>query len=408
MLTWEEVELSLPAYREQARISYEQELAMRQRELEALDQLTPESKRLYESKRLNLEDEHEKVTQNPFSRVPTAIDAPPVNRWMKPRSSKNKKKRIRTSPRSIAQHLFRQRQSRAQKERDASLGSNCLLSDHDMLDEEHPEIDGHTIISFERRFAEIALEFYKKGLDAKFEVVEILFSNRAMLAVPGFGLNRLCDPGNIDGCVFCRPNEIFVHPAHGCPAGGREKVKFTENIQMDASQGQIVRCSQLHPPRPSDFYADKRDQNKYFERVKSFRRGFSETALEFYEKNTGGAEFEMVEFVYEACKSLAGPGLEGVEEWCHVCFAARPRNVDSNSVSSKYFFGELLKDVTTRKFVATYCETFEPTYIREAHVCYDCDEWRGHGCAICPPCQIHPIDRVRVGSLDLPRFVFEA
>ncbi|XP_065879549.1 uncharacterized protein [Euphorbia lathyris] len=148
-----------------------------------------------------------------------------------------------------------------QKGMDASQRKKRIdFSELNILDNNVPYLcNGEIVLSVELKYAEIALKFYEKRENAEFGILEVLFSNRAKLVVPGIEDVRLwchvvfiakprkagcidespkhffgemlfdrateeytvtyCsifepnDPRNIEGCVICPDDELHVHPA---------------------------------------------------------------------------------------------------------------------------------------------------------------------------------------------------
>ncbi|KAL6579357.1 hypothetical protein OROMI_009573 [Orobanche minor] len=279
-----------------------------------------------------------------------------------------------------------------------------------ILDNElHPAIRGSTIISVDLNYAKIALKFYEERQDAEFGILQVLLSNRAKLAVPGYeGVGLWChvsfiakprnagyiddspkhffgellfdrakgkydvtycsifdprDPRNVGGCVFCPQDEVFLHPADGCPANGRGSGKTLAQKGTEASQGQAGGCSKLHSEKPYIF-RNADDQDIITEAERDLDLKYAKIALEFYKKNKD-AVFEIVEPLFSRCKPV--PGSKCNEEWwCHVTFTAKPKSADCSDVALEHFFGELSRDSTTREYNATYCEIFKPTVRRSS------------------------------------------
>ncbi|KAL6579345.1 hypothetical protein OROMI_009561 [Orobanche minor] len=265
--------------------------------------------------------------------------------------------------------------------------------------------------------------------DAEFGILQVLFSNRAKLAVPGYeGVGLWChvsfiakprnagyiddspkhffgellfdrakgkydvtycsifdprDPRNVGGCVFCPQDEVFLHPADGCPANGRGSGKTLAQKGTEASQDQAGGCSKLHSEKPYIF-RNADDQDIITEAERDLDLKYAKIALEFYKKNKD-AVFEIVEPLFSRCKPV--PGSKCNEEWwCHVTFTAKPKSADCSDVALEHFFGELSRDSTTREYNATYCEIFKPTVRRITH-----------GCLICQPLEKHPFDGFSAG-----------
>ncbi|KAL6527364.1 hypothetical protein OROGR_016454 [Orobanche gracilis] len=281
-------------------------------------------------------------------------------------------------------------------------------------DREFSEISlGYAVVSFERRFAEIALEFYEHKMHEKFQVGQVLFSTRAILAVPGFGLDSLwchvsftatpkdtesvddtqkhffgemvfdpakdkydvifcsifkpSDPG-LHGCVFCPSHELFLHPAHGCPADGRGKIdKFTGRNTNGCLPRTDCSMLQASPRKVPPFNEWCRGTKEVFRKAQVDKSSICE---EFFEDLRGedalhsfiGVEFEIVELLYTRNKVVVFRAESVPEEWCHMCFTAKPVKVDSGCVSPDYFLSELLHDDTTNKYKAMYCNIFKPTH----------------------------------------------
>ncbi|WCJ24891.1 hypothetical protein M5689_006816 [Euphorbia peplus] len=312
--------------------------------------------------------------------------------------------------------------SRQQKELD-------LFSELDILDDHLPfGCSGRTVLSFDLEYAEIALKSYEEERQEanKFVILRVLFSNRVKLAVRGYEGERLwchvsfiaeprnsgcciddstkhffgemvfdraqekynvtycsifdpSDPSVVRGCVFCPQSEVYLHPADGCPANGRESGKM-----MAPSQGRTSGCSKRHP-KAYTVYRHHDDVEIHREVAKYSHLKYAKSALEFYEKSKD-AEFEIVEVLDSQCMPIVRVSNVKKEWWCHVVFTAKPRSANFGDVSPKYFFGELLQDPTTWKYNASYCEIFTPS-----------DRKITHGCVICPPLAKHPFEGFHVG-----------
>ncbi|WCJ38064.1 hypothetical protein M5689_019143 [Euphorbia peplus] len=214
-------------------------------------------------------------------------------------------------------------------------------------------LDGATIISVEREYANNALQFYEKTQDDKLEIVQVLFSNRAKQHIfCEIVLDRdsekynvtYCskfepsDPGNVNGCVFCPAFEIFVHPPGGCPAGAQENDNLmTQGVV--ASKDQIRRCSKRHKSRPNVVF-DNVATEMFDKARKVIKLKYAKIALEIFRKSKD-AEFEIVEVLH-----------------------------------------------AIREYNATYCEIFKPS-----------DRSVTHNCIICPQPWKHPFKGYHVGRL---------
>ncbi|WCJ32542.1 hypothetical protein M5689_013962 [Euphorbia peplus] len=301
------------------------------------------------------------------------------------------------------------------------------FSDLEMLDDVPSGCEGRTVLSVDLKYAEIALKSYEERQEAKFVILRVLFSNRAILDVPGYDADKLwchvsfiaeprnagcihdppkhffgemvfdraqdkydvtycsifdpTDPSNVGGCVFCPQMEAFLHPVDGCPANGRQSDKIMAQKGVDVSQGQTDGCSKRHPEAPNVF-RNSRDSKIIVKAVEAVRLEYAKIALEFYQKSKD-AEFGIDEVMYSASEPVIRGSNMKEEWWCHVVFTAKPQNVDC----SEYFFGELLRDPTTGKYDATYCEIFKPPS----------DYMPYHRCIICSPYEKHPTSGFHVG-----------
>ncbi|XP_065878210.1 uncharacterized protein [Euphorbia lathyris] len=124
--------------------------------------------------------------------------------------------------------------------------------------------------------------------------------------------------------------------------------------------------------------------NSYNSEIRSCDRHYVKIALEAYEKRTG-VKHEIKRILFTHRKSVLVPGYEGVREWCHVSFTAKPKNTDHRP---KHFFGEMVLDPISGTRDVTHCSTFEPS---GAGLTY--------GCGFCPesPSVLHPAYAYRAG-----------
>ncbi|WCJ32530.1 hypothetical protein M5689_013950 [Euphorbia peplus] len=85
----------------------------------------------------------------------------------------------------------------------------------EVLDEVHVSCNGRTVLSADLKYAEIALKSYEERQEAKFVILQVLFSNRAKLDAPGYDADKLwchvsfiAEPRNV-GCIHDPPKHFF-------------------------------------------------------------------------------------------------------------------------------------------------------------------------------------------------------